>query len=95
MTTKKPMFILRNVAINRCKAVNIPIFMCTAYNCVGTGRRVLIISILGDIAVNEDGYKEIFCATGVTKEDKASWVEFYKWLKRPGLEGVKLIVGKL
>ncbi len=27
------------------------------------------------------------------KEDKASWVEFFKWLRSRGLDGVKLIVG--
>ena len=27
------------------------------------------------------------------KEDKASWQSFFKWLKRRGLEGVRLVVG--
>lgn len=27
------------------------------------------------------------------KEDKASWVNFFQWLKGRGLEGVKLVVG--
>jgi len=27
------------------------------------------------------------------KEDRASWVSFFQWLKGRGLEGVKLIVG--
>ena len=27
------------------------------------------------------------------KEDKASWVNFFQWLKSRGLDGVKLIVG--
>ena len=27
------------------------------------------------------------------KEDKASWVNFFQWLKGRGLDGVKLIVG--
>lgn len=27
------------------------------------------------------------------KEDKASWVSFFQWLKGRGLEGVQLIVG--
>ena len=26
------------------------------------------------------------------KEDKASWVSFFKWLKGRGLDGVKLVV---
>ena len=27
------------------------------------------------------------------KEDKASWVSFFQWLRGRGLDGVKLIVG--
>lgn len=27
------------------------------------------------------------------KEDKASWVSFFQWLRGHGLDGVKLIVG--
>lgn len=27
------------------------------------------------------------------KEDKASWVSFFQWLRGRGLEGVKLVVG--
>ena len=27
------------------------------------------------------------------KEDKASWVNFFQWLRSRGLEGVKLVVG--
>lgn len=51
------------------------------------------VSILVAIAVNEDGYREILGAAEGMKEDKASWVEFFKWLKSRGLGGVKLIVG--
>ena len=45
------------------------------------------------IAVNEDGCCEILCAPESMKEDKASRVNFFKWLKGRGLSGVKLIVG--
>ena len=45
------------------------------------------------IAVNEDGYREVLGAAEGMKEDKASWVNFFKWLKGRGLDGVKLIVG--
>ena len=45
------------------------------------------------IAVNEDGYREVLGAAEGMKEDKASWVSFFQWLKERGLEGVKLIVG--
>ena len=45
------------------------------------------------IAVNEDGYREVLGAAEGMKEDKASWTEFFKWLKGRGLEGIKLVVG--
>jgi transposase-like protein len=51
------------------------------------------VSILVAIAVNEDGYREVLGAAEGMKEDKASWTEFFKWLKSRGLEGVQLIVG--
>ncbi len=51
------------------------------------------VSILVAIAVNEDGYREVLGAAEGMKEDKASWVNFFQWLKSRGLDGVKLIVG--
>ena len=45
------------------------------------------------IAVNEDGYREVLGAAEGMKEDKASWVHFFQWLKGRGLDGVKLLVG--
>lgn len=51
------------------------------------------VSILVAIAVNEDGYREVLGAAEGMKEDKASWTEFFKWLKSRGLDGVRLIVG--
>ncbi len=51
------------------------------------------ISILVAIGVNEDGHREIPGAAEGMKEDKASWAEFFKWLKSRGLEGLKLLVG--
>lgn len=51
------------------------------------------VSILVAIAVNEDGYREVLGAAEGMKEDRASWTEFFKWLKSRGLDGVKLIVG--
>ena len=45
------------------------------------------------ISVNEDGYREVLGAAEGMKEDKASWVSFFQWLKSRGLDGVKLIVG--
>ena len=51
------------------------------------------VAILVAIAVNEDGYREILGAAEGMKEDKASWVSFFQWLRGRGLDGVKLIVG--
>ena len=45
------------------------------------------------IAVNEDGYREVLGAAEGMKEDKASWVSFFQWLRSRGLDGVKLVVG--
>ncbi len=51
------------------------------------------VSVLVAIAVNEDGYREVLGAAEGMKEDKASWTEFFQWLKGRGLNGVKLIIG--
>jgi len=45
------------------------------------------------IAVNKDGYREVLGADDGMKEDKVTWVEFFKWLKSRGLDGIGLIVG--
>ena len=51
------------------------------------------VAILVAIAVNEDGYREVLGAAEGMKEDKASWLSFFQWLKERGLDGVKLVVG--
>lgn len=51
------------------------------------------VAVLVAIAVNEDGYREVLGEAEGMKEDKASWVSFFQWLRGRGLEGVKLIVG--
>lgn len=51
------------------------------------------VAILVAIAVNEDGYREVLGAAEGMKEDKASWVSFFQWLRGRGLDGVKLIIG--
>ena len=51
------------------------------------------VAVLVAIAVNEDGYREVLGAAEGMKEDKASWTEFFKWLRSRGLNGVKLIIG--
>ena len=39
------------------------------------------VSILVAIAVNEDGYHEVLGVAEGMKEDKASWVNFFQWLR--------------
>ena len=51
------------------------------------------VALLVAIAVNEDGYREVLGAAEGMKEDKASWVNFFQWLRGRGLDGVKLVVG--
>ena len=51
------------------------------------------VAVLVAIAVNEDGFREVLGAAEGMKEDKASWVSFFQWLRGRGLDGVKLIVG--
>ena len=51
------------------------------------------VAVLVAIAVNEDGDREVLGAAEGMKEDKASWTEFFKWLRGRGLNGVKLIIG--
>ena len=51
------------------------------------------VAILVAIAVNEDGYREVLGVTEGMKEDKASWVNFFQWIRSRGLNSVKLIVG--
>jgi len=51
------------------------------------------VSILIAIAVNEDGFREVLGAAEGMKEDKASWLSFFQWLKGRGLDGVQLVIG--
>ena len=48
------------------------------------------VAILVAIAVNEDGYREVLGAAEGMKEDKASWVSFFQWLRSRGLDGGKM-----
>ena len=43
--------------------------------------------------MNKDGFREVLGAAEGMNEDKASWVNFFHWLRGRGLDGVKLIVG--
>ncbi len=51
------------------------------------------VSILVAIGVSSDGYREIIGAAEGLKEDLESWKNFFIWLKKRGLKGVKLVVG--
>ncbi|BAL01138.1 putative transposase [Oscillibacter valericigenes Sjm18-20] len=84
------MFTFKSGETGPCRVANTPTSTWTASNWGGEFKNV---SILVAIAVNEDGYREVLGAAEGMKEDKASWVEFFKWLKSRGLEGVRLIVG--
>ena len=53
------------------------------------------VVILVEIAVNEDGYREVLGAAEGMKEDKASWVSFFQWLRGRGLEGIKPVAKML
>jgi putative transposase len=57
------------------------------------GGEVKNVSILVAIGVNQDGYREVLGVAEGTKEDKASWQGFLRYLKGRGLQGVRLIVG--
>ena len=43
--------------------------------------------------MNEDGFREVLDSAEGMKEDKASWVSFFQWLRGRGLDGVKLLAG--
>ena len=51
------------------------------------------VAVLVAIAVNEDGFREVLGAAEGMKEDKASWVSFFQWLRGRRLDDAKLIVG--
>ena len=51
------------------------------------------VAVLVAIGVGEDGQREILGAAEGMKEDKASWVEFFRGLKERGLRGVRLVIG--
>lgn len=56
------------------------------------GGEVKNVSILVAIGVNQDGFREVLGVAEGTKEDKASWQGFLRYLKDRGLKGVKLII---
>ena len=57
------------------------------------GGEVQNVSVLVAIGVGKDGYREIIGAAEGMKEDKESWLSFFKELKERGLRGVRLVIG--
>jgi transposase-like protein len=57
------------------------------------GGEVKNVSILVAIGVNAEGFREVLGVAEGTKEDKASWQGFMRYLKERGLKGVKLVIG--
>ena len=56
------------------------------------GGEVESISVLVAIGVNTEGYREILGVCEGMKEDKDSWSNFLRHLKKRGLKGIKLII---
>lgn len=50
------------------------------------------MSVLVAVGVNSEGYREILGVAEGTKEDKASWRNFLRYLKERGLSGPRLMV---
>lgn len=50
------------------------------------------VSVLVAIGVDKEGYREILGVAEGAKEDKASWGEFLRYLKKRGLKGVELFI---
>ena len=51
------------------------------------------IGILIAVGVNDEGFREIVGASVGVREDKESWLAFFRNLKERGLKGLKLVVG--
>ncbi len=85
----------RGLAEPPCRAADIPMYVYVdgIYLRRNWGGEFENVAILVAIAVNEDGFREVLGAAEGMKEDKASWVSFFQWLRGRGLDGVKLIVG--
>ena len=56
------------------------------------GGEVRNVSVLIAVGVDQEGYRQILGVKEGAKEDKESWMEFLRYLKKRGLRGVRLIV---
>ena len=69
------------------------VFMDGVWHKRSWGGSVENVSVLVAIGVDDTGHREVIGVAEGMKEDKASWVSFFQWLRGRGLNGVKLIVG--
>jgi transposase-like protein len=56
------------------------------------GEEVRNVSVLVAIGVSQDGMREVLGVAEGMKEDKASWLDFLRWLKGRGLNGTRLFI---
>lgn len=56
------------------------------------GGEVRNVSVLVAVGVDQEGYRQILGVKEGAKEDKESWMEFLRYLKKRGLRGVRLFV---
>ncbi len=56
------------------------------------GGEVETVSVLVAIGVNREGYREVLGVAEGCREDQESWREFFRYLKRRGLERIRLLI---
>lgn len=56
------------------------------------GGEVKNLAVLVAIGVNSGGYREILGVAEGNQEDKESWLEFLRYLKKRGLKGIRLAI---
>ncbi len=56
------------------------------------GGEVRNVAVLVAVGVNGEGYREVLGVMEGSKEDKESWVNFFRYLKGRGLHGVQLVI---
>lgn len=56
------------------------------------GGEVRNVSVLVAVGVNKDGYRDILGVAEGAKEDKESWRNFFRYLKKRGMKGVELFI---
>ena len=79
----------------RCSSISVGVFKSAGIS-VQMGAKYATyenVAVLVAMAVNEDGDREVIGAAEGMKEDKASWLEFLKGLKKRGLTGTRLFIG--